>query len=169
MPCRAAKNIVAAVAGDHVGKEVAGAVEGRAEQRQVLDFRSDGEIEVDGALHEIGAGAGGFDQRVAGIVDDVGVVPDAAEHDIGAGASVEAVVAVEAEQRVIVAEANQDIGGVVADNDVGEAVADAGDGRGTGQAQVLEVVAEGEGDGGEHSVDAGAGALDGASRALLTT
>ena len=74
------------------------------------------------------AGGGALDGRVAGVVDDISVVPDPAGHDVDAEAAVQRVVAGEAEQRVIAAEPAQDIGGVVADYDVGEAVAGAGDG-----------------------------------------
>ena len=41
-----------------------------------------------------------LDHRVAGIVDEIGIVAGAAAHDIGAGATVDEVVAAIAEDRV---------------------------------------------------------------------
>ena len=55
------------------------------------------------------AGGAGLDHLVAGIVDDIGVVADAAAHGVGADAAVE------------------DIGAVIAGKDVGKAVAGAVD------------------------------------------
>src|SRR5262249_35551834 len=69
----------------------------------------------------VGALAGIFRDRVAGVVDDISVVAVAADHGVGAGLAVD------------------DVGGVVAGDLVGRAVAGAVDWIGPGQDQVLDV------------------------------
>ena len=75
----AGEHVVAGVAGDDVGKPIAGAVDVAGQsQRQVLD-RADrmdriGQAEGDRGLNQVGAVAAGLVDHVAGIVDDIGVV-----------------------------------------------------------------------------------------------
>ena len=86
--------------------------------------------------------AGGLDHRIAGVVDEIGVVAGPADHGVGTGAAVEEVVAAVAEDRVCraVAEALQ----------VGAALQDQG----------LDVRRQPVVDGGEDRVVALAGILD---------
>jgi hypothetical protein len=49
--------------------------------------------QVSGRKHSIGALVGVLDHHVAGIVDVVGVVARAADHDVGAGAAIEDIAA----------------------------------------------------------------------------
>jgi hypothetical protein len=155
------------IADDDVGEAVAGAGDGsRAGERQVLDVAA--EREGGGGEHAVDAGAGALDGAVAGAVDEIRVVAGAADHDVVAEAAVEAVVAGAPVEAVVAAEPAQGVRGVVAENDVGEAVAGAAYGARAGQRQVLDVAAEGVGDRGEHAVDAGAAALDGAVAAWST-
>ena len=74
--------------------------------------------------------------RVAGVVDDVGVVAVAALHQIGSGAAVE------------------QVGAVIAAQDVVELVAGRVDRRRSGQEQFLDPGADGVADRAEHPVDA---------------
>jgi hypothetical protein len=123
----AIENVVAAVAGDRVGEAVAGAVDvAAAGQRQVLDIGADGV--GDRRLHRVGARVEHLRHHVADVVDDIGVVAEAADHGVGAGAAVEDVVA------------------AVAGDRVGEAVTGAADVGGATQGQVLDIGAERVGD-----------------------
>ena len=108
-------DVVAFVAGDGVGEAVAGAVDiaGAGGERQVLDIGA--ERVADRGDDGVGAGVGGFRDHVAGIVDIVGVVAEAAGHAVGTGATVDDVVA------------------FVAGDGVGEAVAGAVDVAGAGR------------------------------------
>ncbi len=74
-------------------REVAGSL-----QHQGFHVRPQGV--VDRGKHRIGAFAGILEHEVAGIVDEVGIVAEAADHRIGAGAAIEQVVAAVPEQRV---------------------------------------------------------------------
>ena len=80
--------------------------------------------------------AGSFRHRIAGRIDDIGVVAGAAGHGVVAGAAVEHVVAAVAGQRVV------------------EGVAGGVDGAGAGQRQVLDVGAERVADARLHRVGA---------------
>jgi hypothetical protein len=74
----AVDDVVAGIAGDDVVDVVARAVDGSpAAKVEVLQFLA-GEIEVDGTVDRVGALAVELDRPVAGIVDPVGVVADAA-------------------------------------------------------------------------------------------
>ena len=98
-PARAVDEVVAAVAEDRVCRAVAEALQvGGALQHQRLHVRR--QPVVDGGEDRVVALAGALDHRVAGIVDEVGIVACAAAHDIGAGATVDEVVAAIAEDRV---------------------------------------------------------------------
>ena len=95
----AVEHVVAGVAGEHVGERIAGGVDAAgAGQRQVLDVGA--EAVADRALHRVGALAGGLRDHVAGGVDHIDVVADAADHGVVAGTAVEHVVAGVAGQRV---------------------------------------------------------------------
>ncbi|CAF0856079.1 unnamed protein product [Rotaria sp. Silwood1] len=136
----AVQHVVAAVAGDGVAQRVAGAVDvAVAGQHQRLDVG--GQCVVDAGLDDVGAFARVLDDEVTGVVDDVGVVAQAAGQHVGAGATVQHVVA------------------VVAGDEVDEAVAGAVDGVGAGQHQVFEVGAQHPADGAAHGVRALAGVL----------
>src|ERR1700741_1090686 len=100
--------VVEEVAADEVGAGIAGAVgvvgvaEGEILDIAQLRQRIVGEVEEHGD-DRIGAAALQLDDLVAGIVDDVGVVADAADQRVGAGAAIERVVAAVADQRVVLA------------------------------------------------------------------
>ena len=134
----AGENVVAGIAGDDVGVAVAGAVDvAAAGQGQVLDIGA--ERVADRRLHGVGALADEFRRQVAGIVDDVGIVADAAHHGVGAGATIEGVVA------------------AVAGEDVGVTVAGAVEVGGPGQGEVVDIGAEREAHRRLHEVGAFAG------------
>ena len=119
----AVERVVAAVAGDDVGIAIAGAVDvGAAGQGQVVDIGA--ERVADRRLHHVGAFAESLGDRIADIIDDVGVIAEAAGHGVSAGAAVEGVVA------------------AVAGDDVGIAVAGAVDVGAAGQGQVVDIGAE---------------------------
>ena len=91
-------DVVAAVAGDHVGECVAGAVDRRRPgQRQVFDgadgMNGVGQAEGDRRLDRVQAIATGFVDYVTAIVDHIGVVARTSEHRVGTGAAVDKVVA----------------------------------------------------------------------------
>ena len=97
-PGAAVERVVAAVAGDDVVEPVAGAVDvAAAGQGEVLDIG--GERVADRRPHRVDAFADGFRDDVADVVDDIGVVAEAADHAVGAGAAVERVVAGAAGER----------------------------------------------------------------------
>ena len=97
--CAAIERVVAGVAGDDVGEPVAGAVDvGAAGQGQVLDIGA--ERVGDRGGNSISARVQRFRRHVAGVVDDVVVVADAADHDVGAAGAVERVVATIAGENV---------------------------------------------------------------------
>jgi hypothetical protein len=82
------EQVVAGVAVDHVHQAVAVALQvGAALQHQGLYVR--GQPVVDGGEHRVVALASVLDHRIAGIVDEIGVVPDPAGHGVGGGATVE--------------------------------------------------------------------------------
>ena len=82
----AVQGVVAAIAGEQVGKIVAGAVDGtRSGQGQVLDVGS--ERVRHARLDEIGPFAHVFDDHVARGIDDVGVVAGTADHRVVAGSA----------------------------------------------------------------------------------
>ena len=60
-----------------------------AGEDQVLDLVL--EIVAERGIDRVGAAAGRFDDDVEAVVDDVGVVAEAAAHGVGAGAAVELV------------------------------------------------------------------------------
>ena len=72
-----------------LAQPIAGEVEGhRIDEGGVLDVVREGEGAAGsgaGDLDEVGAGIEGFDHRVAGVVDDEGVVAQAADEEVGAG------------------------------------------------------------------------------------
>ena len=117
----AGKAVVAGIADDGVGKRVAGPVDVERDalvrQREVLDVGT--EREVDAALHEVDTAAAGgrFVDHVAGAVDHVGVIAEAAPQQVVALAAVDGVVAGVAQQRVGAGRAGD---GVVAGEDGGE-------------------------------------------------
>ena len=105
----AVDDVVAVVADDLVAAGVAGQVDRRRAGvvggLQRLDVGAGRHGPAHAGAHHVDALAAGFGHRVAGIVDDVGVVAEAADHGVGAGAAVQVVVAVVAAQRVVAAEA----------------------------------------------------------------
>jgi hypothetical protein len=122
-PGAAIEPVRPAVAGERVVERVAGAVDvGGPGQDQVLDIGA--ERVGERALDRVGALVHQFDHRVAGVVDDIGVVAGAARHRVGPGAAVEAVRSAVAGQHVV------------------ERVAGAVDVGGAGQDQVLDIGAE---------------------------
>ena len=140
----AVENVVAAVAGEGVVEAVAGAVDvGAAGQGQVLDVGA--ERVGDRRLHRVGAFAERLRHHVAGVVDDIGVVADAADQEVGAQAAIE---------RVVASAAGEHVDAAVAGEDVVEGVAGAVDVGAAGQGQVLDVGAERVGDRRLHRVDA---------------
>ena len=123
------------VAGDRVGERVALAVDRReTRQGQVLDIGA--EHVGDARHHRVDARARSLDHHVAGVVDDIGVVPALALHGVGADQTVEDVVA------------------GIADQDVAGAVAGGVEARRAGERQVLDLVGQSEGNAGDHRVDA---------------
>ena len=135
----AVQRVVAGIAGDGVGAGIAGAIDvAAAGQRQVLEIGAEGE--GDARLHEVGAFAGRFGDRVAA-VDDIDVVALAADQVVGAAAAIQRVVA-----------------GIAGDR-VGTGVARAVDVAAAGQRQILDVRAENEADARLHEVGALAGVL----------
>src|SRR5262249_37586851 len=94
------------------------------------------------------------------------VVAGPASHDVVTGAADDRVVAGPATDRVAPRTPRQGVIAVVAGDDVGQAVAGAVDVGGAGQHQVLEVVAEREGNGAAHGIDAAVGSLDQGSAAV---
>ena len=103
--------------------------------------------------HRVEAAAERLADEIAGVVDRVGVVAEAAEHVVGAPAPDERVVAVAADEAVV---------GRVAGDDVVELVADAVPGRrALDEQEVLDVGGQGEADlSGPDGVGAAAGLLD---------
>src|SRR5690606_14285905 len=84
----ATQRIVGIVAGDDVVEAVAGAVDvAGTDERQVFDIGS--ERIGDRGADFVGTLAGKFGDDVAGIIDHVGIGPQAADHRIGARAAVE--------------------------------------------------------------------------------
>src|SRR5262249_48918479 len=137
------------VSDDRIGEGVADALQGSAGQEEVLDREAPRHIEagVDGADDPVRAGPGAFDDNVAGVVDDVGVVTRSAAHGAGADPAIEPVVAASAEQEVVAVAAEepvvsgqtvQRVGNGVAYDHVVQGVADPRDCR-SGQDQVLDV------------------------------
>ena len=118
-----------------LASRVAGAVDvGAAGQGQVLDIGA--ERVADRRLYRVGARVERLRDHVAGVIDHVGVVAEAADHGVGADAAVEHVVA------------------AVAGDDVGVAIAGAVDVGAAGQGQVLDIGAERVGDRRLHRVGA---------------
>ena len=82
---------------------IAGAGEGgRSRQHQVLQFGA--QHVADRALHRVRAATGGLGDRVARIVDQVGVVAETADQLVGVVAAIERVIAVAAVERVVAGE-----------------------------------------------------------------
>src|SRR5262249_1681436 len=124
----AIEDVVAVVAGEAVRKLVAGRVDVRraaVHQRQVLDAEA-GEVERHPAVD--GVDSAGVDLFVAEIVDEIGVVSEAALHGVGAALAVE------------------DVGRSVAVKMIVVGVAGGVDGAAADQLQILEVTDEYIGD-----------------------
>ena len=84
----AVERVGARIAGEDVGDGVAGAFDiAGAGEDEPFEVRA--ESVVQRGLDGVGALAGELDRDVAGIVDDIGVVAEAAGHGVGAGAAVE--------------------------------------------------------------------------------
>src|SRR6185369_4316548 len=83
--------------------------------------------------HEVDtAGAIGLDHLVTDIVDNIGIVTVAAHQQIRAGAAIQIILAIIAVERV---------GAAVADNGIVEGIAIDGERGGTGQRDVLDLLA----------------------------
>ncbi len=100
----------------------------RASEGQVLDVEAQ-RVGCKRRLHCIGAGAGSFRHDLAGRVDDVGVVADAADERVLAHAAIEDVVARAAVQRIVAGIAEESVVRASAGNDVVQDVAVAREGR----------------------------------------
>src|SRR5262249_26109184 len=98
-----------------------------AGQGEVLDIG--GKNEVGRALDQVDTFAGGFEDKVAGLIDDVSVVALAAAHVVGAGAAVD------------------HVGSVIAEEIVVERIAGDVEGGVSQQLAGLDIVGEREGDG----------------------
>src|SRR6185295_15304439 len=100
------------VTGDLVGDAVAAAGNGgAAQQLQVL--QAGGEDIGDEALHLVGAVPTALVDDVLGVVDHVGVIPDAAYETVGTGLAIERVVAPRPAQRVVPRRAREPVGRAV--------------------------------------------------------
>ena len=98
-PDTAVEEIAAAIAVDRVGQGVAVALQvGAALQHQV--FHLGCQPVADHRIHGVGAVARTLDHRVAGVVDEIGVVAGAADQSVVAYAADQRVVAGETAQRV---------------------------------------------------------------------
>ena len=97
-PGAAVELVVRRVTRDRVGKRVARSGECCAGENQVLDVVAQRPIHA--GLHRVVAFASAFNNAVAGVVDDVGVVASAASHRVGTDATVEAVASGVASQHV---------------------------------------------------------------------
>src|SRR6185295_11635337 len=125
----AGERVGAAVARDDVGEGIAGAGDvAAADQREVLDEAAQGE--ACRALHQIGAALVRLGDRVAGGVDQIGVVAGAAAQCVD----------------LALAAAAQDVGGDVAGDDVAAVIAGAVEGGGAEQHQSLLLGTEDERD-----------------------
>src|SRR5262249_54914634 len=114
----AVEAVVAVIAGDDVLAGVAGAGDGGAGQRQVLDLRQRRQAEAERGRPRVGAFAGSFGDGVARAGDDVGVVALAAFQQVRPGAVGKRVVAVAAGERVAAAAAVEAVVAAVAGNRV---------------------------------------------------
>ena len=131
----AVEDVGVGIADQGVGEDVAGAVDrGGAGQGEVLESEAEGV--GDRALHRVGALAEELVDGVAGIVDDIGVVAEAAAHEVGAEAAVEDIVA------------------DVAGEGVGVVIAGAVDRGDAGEVEILDIGAEREADRAPDDVDA---------------
>ncbi len=138
--CPAVKDVRAAVARDRIGKRVAGAVDVEgAGENQVFDVLTERVTEI--CLDRVRTFFSILYHRVAGVVDDVGVVARTACHRVGARRPIDDVVAAVAGDRVI------------------EGVAGAVDIRRAGQLQVLDVGRQRIGHGRPDRIHAVAGRL----------
>ena len=90
-----------------------------AGEDEVLDLG--GDLVGDRGFDRVGAAAGGLDHHVEAVVDNIGIVADAALHGVGAGAAVELV------------------GARIADQHIHDGVAGAVDVAGSGQRQILQL------------------------------
>src|SRR5215471_10149668 len=84
----AIEQVVAGVAGDLVGECAADAGAGAGQQHEVLDVRRQ-DVAGGRAVHAVVTAARGFDDDVAGIVDDIDVVAHAAGQLVDAALAVE--------------------------------------------------------------------------------
>ncbi len=113
LPAR--NDVVAAVANNGIGKIVAGAVDiAGPGEGQVFDIVR--QREAGGCLNLVGAGIGIFENLVAAVIDDIGVVAGSARKSVGARAAIQLVVLRIADQRIVEPRAQQVL-------DAGEAVA----------------------------------------------
>ena len=111
-------------------------------------------------LHGVDAAAGNFDNHIADIVDNVGVVVRAADHAVGPDAAVQCVLARAAIQRVVAIEPGQQVGTRVAGDDVGQGIAGARDATDAQQRQIFQVRAQCPGHGALHQIGSGTDIVD---------
>ena len=122
------ETIVGLVAVDRVVQCIASAIDRRrpGHEHQPLDVGRQGVVR-DRGKHAIvaAADAGKFDDLIAGVVDGVLVVAEAADHGVGAGAAVDGVVAGAAVDTVVAGAADQRVcRGVAGEDEVGPAADD---------------------------------------------
>ncbi len=87
--------VIAAIAEQDIGKRVAGsAAVGRARQPQVIEIGAQGIAEA--GIDDVGAFSGILDDHIVDVVDDIGIVARAADHQIRTRLAVEIIVAAKA-------------------------------------------------------------------------
>ena len=114
---------------------------GGAGEGQVLDVDAQ-RVGRERRLHGVGAGVGCLRHDLAGRIDDVGVIAEAADERVLARAAVEDVVALAAVQRVIAGIAEERVVGGAAGDDVVQDVAAAREGAATDEREILDVRAQ---------------------------
>ncbi len=139
--------LAARVAYQDVVERVAGCVDGGGSgQRQVLDVVA--ERERRGGNDQIGAFPGEFRCGIAGVVDRIRVVAQAALQGVGTGATDELIVSCGAREYVGASVAGQHVVGCIAGTV---------DRTGAGQREILDIGAQCERDTRHHEIDAGSG------------
>ncbi|MNC43437.1 hypothetical protein D3C75_922970 [compost metagenome] len=85
------EQVVSAIANEGIAQSIAGAIEmGVAQQRQAFDIAA--QAVVDAGLYGVVATVGSFHHDVAEVVDQVGVVAEAAFQAVGTAATIQQVV-----------------------------------------------------------------------------
>ena len=129
----AVQGVVGAVAQDQVVQAVAGAVN-RFSALQTELFHVVGQRRADTGVDHVDSRIAGFHHQVIGVVDDVGVIAQATLQGVATFFAVEQVVALVAHQQV------------------GQGVAGAAEVGGPGQGEVVDMVAQGQAQGGHDGV-----------------